>query len=153
MKRNPLIGVIGQGKDVSAFLLRQAEEVGRLIAKNGCILLSGGRGGIMEAACRGAKSEQGLTVGILPGRDSCDANEYVDIPLATGLGEARNAVIARAADALIAIGGKYGTLSEIAFALNFNKPVIGLHTWKNIDGVVHVDSPEEAVQLALDFVK
>jgi uncharacterized protein (TIGR00725 family) len=102
----------------------------------------------MEATCRGAKSEGGTTVGILPGSDRSQANEFVDIALATGLGEARNALVVRAADALIAVGGGYGTLSEIALALKTGVPVIGLDSW-DIDGIAPADSPEAAVDAAL----
>jgi uncharacterized protein (TIGR00725 family) len=122
--------------------------VGRLVAERGAVLVCGGRGGAMEAACRGAKQAGGLTVGILPGSDRSDANPYVDVALPTGLGEARNALVVRAADAVIAIGGGYGTLSEIALALKAGKPVIGLDTWE-IDGVAPADGPEAAVAAAL----
>lgn len=140
-----IIGVIGQGRDCSAELLKDAEEVGFRIVQKGAILICGGLGGVMEAACRGAKKGGGTTIGVLPGTDKFSANEFVDIPIVTGLGEARNSIIVRTADALIAIGGKYGTLSEIAFALSFGKPVVGLNTWKNIDAMIHVSSPAEAV--------
>jgi uncharacterized protein (TIGR00725 family) len=103
----------------------------------------------MEAACRGAKGAGGTTVGILPGTDRCAANPYVDIAIATGLGEARNAVVARSADALIAIGGAYGTLSEIAFVLKAGKRVVGLGTWV-VDGVEAADSPAAAAETVLD---
>ena len=102
----------------------------------------------MEAACRGAKKAGGTTVGILAGVDRSDANRYVDVAIPTGLGQARNAVIVRAGDALIAIGGGYGTLSEIALALRRDKHVVGLGTW-DVDGVVTVDSPEAAVESVL----
>jgi uncharacterized protein (TIGR00725 family) len=102
----------------------------------------------MEAACRGAKSAAGTTVGILPGSSRADANEYVDVAIATGLGEARNALVVRAADALVAIGGEYGTLSEIALALKGGTPVVGLGSWE-INGVEWVSTPEEAVERAL----
>lgn len=152
MKRKKIIAVIGQGKSVPSNILRQAEAVGKLIAEGGAMLICGGLGGVMEAACRGAKQAGGITIGVLPGRDTCDANDFVDIPIATGIGEARNSIIARTADVLIAVGGKYGTLSEIAFALNFNRAVIGLNTWQHIEGVIYADSAEEAVQLAFDFL-
>jgi uncharacterized protein (TIGR00725 family) len=112
------------------------------------VLVCGGLGGVMEAACRGAKAEGGTTVGILPGPSRADANEHVDVALATGLGEARNALVVRAADALVAIGGEYGTLSEIALALKAGTPVVGLGTWE-LDAVVPARSPGEAVELAL----
>jgi uncharacterized protein (TIGR00725 family) len=126
-----------------------AEPIGRLVAERGAVLVCGGLGGAMEAACRGAKQAGGTTVGILAGIDREDANPYVDIALPTGLGQARNAVVVRAADAVIAVGGGYGTLSEIALALRHGKPVIGVDTWE-IEGVVFVDSPEAAVKAAFD---
>jgi uncharacterized protein (TIGR00725 family) len=125
-----------------------AEEVGRLLARRGAVLVCGGLGGVMEAACRGASREGGTTVGVLPGLDRGAANPFVSVAVATGLGEARNALVVRAADALIAVGGAYGTLSEIALALKAGKPVIGLGTWE-IDGVELVEGPEAAVRMAL----
>jgi uncharacterized protein (TIGR00725 family) len=112
------------------------------------VLVCGGLGGVMEAACRGAKGSGGLTVGILPGADRAAANPFVDVAIPTGLGEARNALVVRAADAVIAIGGGYGTLSEIALALRAGKPVVGLGTWE-IAGVVTVSGPEAAVETVL----
>jgi uncharacterized protein (TIGR00725 family) len=112
------------------------------------VLVCGGLGGVMEAACRGAKEAGGTTVGILPGTERSDANAYVDIAIPTGLGQARNAIVARAADALVAVGGGYGTLSEIALALRHDKRVVGLATWE-IDGIETVDSPEAAVEAVL----
>ena len=125
-----------------------AEEVGRLLARRGAVVVCGGLGGVMEAACRGASREGGTTVGVLPGLDRGAANPFVSVAVATGLGEARNALVVRAADALIAVGGAYGTLSEIALALKAGKPVIGLGTWE-IDGVERVEGPEAAVKMAL----
>jgi uncharacterized protein (TIGR00725 family) len=119
------------------------------VAERGAVLVCGGLGGAMEAACRGARAAGGTTVGILPGSERADANPYVDIALPTGLGEGRNALVVRTADALIAVGGGYGTLSEIALALRHGKPVIGVDTW-DIEGVVFVDSPEAAVRAAFD---
>lgn len=103
----------------------------------------------MEAACRGAKRAGGTTVGLLPGLDRANANAHVDVALPTGLGEARNAVVVRAADAVIAVGGGYGTLSEIALALRQGKPVVGLGTWE-IEGIRVVEAPEAAVRAAFD---
>jgi uncharacterized protein (TIGR00725 family) len=122
--------------------------VGALVARRGAVLVCGGLGGVMEAACRGARQEDGTTVGILPGLDRGAANAFVDVALATGLGEARNALVVRSADALIAIGGAYGTLSEIALALKGGKRVVGLGTWE-IEGVEPADGPEAAVDAAL----
>jgi uncharacterized protein (TIGR00725 family) len=139
--------VVGPG-DASAEQANAAEQVGRLLARRGAVVVCGGLGGVMEAACRGARAEGGTAVGILPGLDRGAANPHVEIALATGLGEARNALVVRAADALIAIGGAYGTLSEIALALKAGKPVIGLDTWQ-IDGIEAADGPEAAVEAAL----
>lgn len=107
-----------------------AEEVGREVARRGAVLICGGRGGVMEAACRGARLAGGTTVGILPGTDRSQANPYVDVPIVTGLGEARNALVVRSADAVIAVSGGYGTLSEIALALKMGRPVVGIQTWE-----------------------
>jgi uncharacterized protein (TIGR00725 family) len=125
-----------------------AESVGRELASRGAVLVCGGLGGVMEAACKGAKGGGGTTIGILPGTDRAAGNPFVDFAIPTGLGEARNALVVRAADALIAIGGAYGTLSEIAFALKAGKPVVGLGTWE-IDGVEFVESPAAAVESVL----
>jgi uncharacterized protein (TIGR00725 family) len=126
-----------------------AEPVGRLVAERGAVLVCGGLGGAMEAACRGAKEAGGTTVGLLPGPDRAGANPYVDVALPTGLAQGRNFLIVHAADALIAVGGGYGTLSEIALALRLGKPVIGLDSW-DIEGIVVADSPEAAVRAAFD---
>ena len=122
--------------------------MGRGLAARGAVVVCGGLGGVMEAACRGAKEVGGHTVGILPGTDRAAANPFVDTVVPTGLGEARNALVVRAADALIAVGGGYGTLSEIAFALKAGKRVVGLDSW-DIDGVVAVDDAEAAVAAVL----
>ena len=133
-----------------------AFEVGALVARAGAILVCGGGGGAMEAACRGAKSAGGLTLGILPGRSRSEANPFVDIPVVTGMGEARNALVVRTADVVIAVGGGFGTLSEIGLALKMERPVVGLSTWQPAlpagEGeapIVRARSPHEAVALAL----
>ena len=132
-----------------------AEEVGQEIARRGAVLICGGRGGVMEAACRGACSAGGTTVGILPGTDRSQANPYVDVPIVTGLGEARNVLVVRSADAVIAVSGGYGTLSEIALALKMDRPVVGLETWalchpgQKEFGLVTAASPSEAVERAI----
>jgi uncharacterized protein (TIGR00725 family) len=115
------------------------------------VVVCGGLGGVMEAACRGAKAAGGRTLGILPGSDRDAANEWVDLALATGLGEARNALVVRASDALVAVGGGYGTLSEIALGLKSGRPVFGLESW-DIPGVVGVASPEDAADAALEVL-
>jgi hypothetical protein len=139
--------VVGPG-DADPQAEAAAEAVGRELARRGAVLVCGGLGGAMAAACRGAKDAGGTTVGILPGSDRSAANRHVDVALATGLGEARNALVVRVADALVAVGGGYGTLSEIALALRTGKPVAGLDTWE-IEGVVRADSAAEAVASAL----
>ena len=131
---------MGSGEDDSPV----AEAVGRELAARGAVVVCGGLGGVMEAACRGAKDAGGHTVGILPGSDRAAANPFVDTAVPTGLGEARNALVVRAADALIAVGGGYGTLSEIALALKAGKRVVGLDSW-DIEGVVAVANPAAAV--------
>jgi uncharacterized protein (TIGR00725 family) len=125
-----------------------AERVGALVAQRGAVLVCGGLGGVMEAACRGAKSSGGTTVGLLPGADRAAANRFVDIAIPTGLGEARNALVVRAVDAVIAVGGGYGTLSEIALALKAGKRVVGLGSWE-IEGVEAAESPQAAVEAVL----
>ncbi len=149
MKR--VIAVIG-GRRVKKGLLLMAEDVGRLIAERGAVLLCGGLGGIMEASAKGAKDAGGLPLGVLPQDDKGHANPFIDIPVATGLGIGRNVIIARTADAFVAIGGQYGTLSEIAFSLQLKKPVIGIETW-DIDGVIRAETPEDAVRKIFDNLK
>jgi uncharacterized protein (TIGR00725 family) len=122
--------------------------VGRALAERGAVVVCGGLGGVMEAACRGARAAGGLTVGILPGTDRTAANPFVEVAIQSGLGEARNALVVRAADALIAVGGGYGTLSEIALALKAGKRVVGLDSW-DIEGVVAVADPAAAVAAVL----
>lgn len=151
-----LIAVIG-GSQCSAAEVSAAEAVGRELAVAGAILVCGGMGGIMEAACRGATAAGGLTVGILPGDDRHEANPFVRIPIVTGLGHARNVAVVKSAGAVIAIGGGYGTLSEIGHARQNGIPVIGLNTWtlsrngQPDDSIITARNPEEAVSLALRF--
>ena len=148
MKR---IGIIGAGRcDDTIYEL--AYEVGKMVAERGAILYCGGLGGVMEASAKGAVSKGGLTVGILPGEKSSDANEYIKIPVVTGMGHARNVILVRSCQALIAISGSHGTLSEIALALKMCKPVIGLYTWKNILGIHYVKGAEEAVEKAFSLI-
>jgi uncharacterized protein (TIGR00725 family) len=141
------VAVVGPG-EADSDEVAAAERVGAELARRGAVVVCGGLGGVMEAACRGAKEGGATTVGILPGLDRAAANPFVDVAVATGLGEARNALVVRAADVLIAVGGAYGTLSEIALALKVGKRVIGLGSW-DIDGVEVADGPEQAVASAL----
>jgi uncharacterized protein (TIGR00725 family) len=147
------VAVVGAGTDDpggggDTDVVARAEAVGRGLAAAGATVVCGGLGGVMAAACRGAKAAGGLTVGILPGLDRAAANPWVDVAIATGLGEARNVLVVRAADVVVAVGGEYGTLSEIAFALKVGTPVVGLGTWA-IDGVAAADGPDQAVAMAL----
>jgi len=149
------VGVIGSS-NAEPELLKLAEEVGAEIARNGAAVVCGGLSGVMEAVCRGARREGGLTIGIIPSDDKRDANQYIQIPIVTGMGMGRNVMLVKTADVLIAVGGEFGTLSEIAHALNIGKKVIGLRTWKlekahtrNISNLVEVDTPKKAVALAL----
>lgn len=144
-----LIGVIGASR-ASAAGLAAAEEIGRLLAEAGAVVVCGGLGGVMEAACRGAVAAGGETLGILPGSDGASANPFVTLPVATNLGHARNVVIAHTARALIAVEGEYGTLSEMAVGLKLGKPVVALQSWPGIPGILYVASPGEAVKLTLE---
>lgn len=131
-----------------------AEEIGRLIAVRGGIVVCGGLGGVMEAAARGSSSAGGTVIGLLPGDAATGANAYVTIPIPTGMGEARNVIVVKASQAMIAVGGAFGTLSEIALALRFGVPVIGLETWSLskpgnfVDPIIRAKTPAQAVQLA-----
>ena len=136
-----------------------AETVGEKLAERGATVICGGLGGVMEAVCRGAKSKGGLTIGVLPGEDSSRANQYIDIPIVTGVGYARNMAVVKSAQAAIAIGGNYGTLSEIAYALKKGIPVIGLNTWvlsrngQVGDPIIRVRNAAEAVDSAIAVVQ
>jgi hypothetical protein len=152
------MNIAGVGESAcAAQASKLAETVGALLAERGATIVCGGLGGVMEAVCRGAKSKGGLTIGILPGADASTANPWIDIPIPTGMGEARNAVVARSAQALIAIGGGYGTLSEIAYALKSSIPIIGFNTWSlsrngRQDGsIIRVESATAAVEKAISL--
>src|SRR5437667_5862930 len=148
------VAVVGAGR-ASPDEERAAEAVGRGLAEAGVVVVCGGLAGVMEAACRGAKARGGTTVGILPGTSRSDANPFVDVAVATGLGELRNGLVVRTADALVAVGGEFVTLSEIALALKAGKPVVALGGWElaragePVDAIVRVASPEDAVARAL----
>jgi uncharacterized protein (TIGR00725 family) len=151
------IAVVG-GSEATVPVLAAAEAVGAALASGGAIVVCGGLGGVMAAVCRGAKSAGGLTVGLLPGRDPSAANPWVDVVIATGLGEARNALVVGSAAVVIAFDGEYGTLSEIALALRAGTPVIGIGTWSlarpdgEVDtGIVPMDDPLAAAAVALDL--
>jgi uncharacterized protein (TIGR00725 family) len=153
----PHVAVVGAGEGSSADAV--ALDVGAQLALGGAVIVTGGLGGVMEAACRGAKEAGGTTVGILPGSNRRAANPYVDVAIATGMGELRNGLVVRCADAVVAVGGGFGTLSEIGFALKAGKRVVGLGTW-SVDrrdggdataaGIVVAANPHEAARLALE---
>jgi len=153
-----IISVIGESL-TSQEVYTSAERVGELLAKNNITVACGGLTGVMEAVCKGAKSQNGRTIGILPGNDRYSGNKYIYVPIITGIGYARNSVVAKTGQVAIAIGGWFGTLCEIAFALDAEVPVIGLNTWdiyKNGErpekGIIIVNSPEEAVETALKLL-
>ena len=153
-----IVGVIGSSK-ADPDILALAEEVGAEIAKRGAAVVCGGLTGVMEAVCKGARKEGGLTIGIIPSDSRDDANPYVQIPIVTGMGMGRNVMLVKTADVVIAVGGEFGTLSEIAHALKSGKTVIGLRTWKlekahtrAIPDLIEVDSPKKAVDLALSVI-
>ena len=154
--KQKIIAVIGGGQCTKKEA-RLAEEVGRELARRGALLVCGGLGGVMEAACRGASAEGGTTIGILPGDDRKAANPHVQIAIATGMGYARNIAVVKSARVVIAVGGSYGTLSEISYALQGGIPVIGLNTWslsrngKEDKSITPAQNPSEAVDKALDL--
>jgi uncharacterized protein (TIGR00725 family) len=156
-QRRKVVALIG-GAECTEAECQIAEKVGALLGERGIILVCGGRGGVMEAACRGAHSSGGITIGILPGADSSEANSYLDIAIPSGMGNLRNALVAQAGECIIAIGGGVGTLSEIGIALKSGRKVIGIGTWNAIDKfgkpikIARVDDAEEAVDLALDYL-
>ncbi|MEZ5358987.1 MAG: TIGR00725 family protein [Candidatus Zixiibacteriota bacterium] len=150
-----LIGVIGAGKCAKK-LREQAYQVGAEIAKAGAVVVCGGMKGVMEAACQGAKDHDGLTIGIIPTSEKSDANDYCDIIIPSGMGEARNVLVVNTADVLISLHGKYGTISEMSFALKQKKPLISLVKWDILPEVITITDPQEAVakavELAADYV-
>ncbi len=139
------VAVIGSGAEHEA----RAEEVGRLLAERGCTVVTGGLGEVMAAACRGAKSAGGTTIGIVPGESRAEANEWVDHVVVTGIGHARNLAVAASGDAVIAVGGSWGTLAEIGFAKRLGRPVVVLEPGWQLDGVDRAKTPTEAVDRAL----
>lgn len=145
--RHLVIGVIGP-RDAAPNHLAAAEAVGGALGALGLTMICGGKSGVMEAACKGADAAGGLAIGLLPGNDPEDANAFVGVPLPTGLREGRNMVIAKAARVLIAIGGSYGTLTEVAYGLHFDKAVIGLEGAPAVDGVQPAADVDHALELA-----
>ena len=153
-----MVGVIGasmEDEELSAI----AEEVGRELAARGAAVVCGGLTGIMESVCRGASAEGGVTIGIIPSDSRQDANPFVQIPIVTGIGMARNSVIAKTAEVFIAIGGQFGTLSEIAYALSMGKTVVSIRSWnlekastEPLHGLIHEENPKRAVEIALESI-
>jgi hypothetical protein len=155
----PVIGVMGPG-ECDAETAAAAEEVGRLVAEAGAVLLCGGRGGVMEAAARGAKAAGGLTVGVMPGRDRAESppNAHIDVAIFTGMRDGRNWINACSSDAVVAVAGGYGTLSEIALALKLGKPVVLLRSWRlerdaPLPGPRVAANPREAVAMVLEELR
>ncbi|UCE25744.1 MAG: TIGR00725 family protein [Candidatus Zixiibacteriota bacterium] len=148
--RKPVIAVVGANK-CSKKLRDMAAEVGQYVAENGGVIVCGGLGGIMEGAARGAKQANGVTIGILPGDNADDANEFIDFVIPSGFGEARNILIIRTADAVVAFPGKYGTLSEMAFALQAGKPLVSVNAWNLGDDVAQAETPQEAARIAMEM--
>src|SRR5436309_5734664 len=142
------VAVVGSGREHEA----RAEEVGRLLAERGCTVVTGGLGEVMAAACRGAKSAGGTTIGILPGERRHEGNEWLDHEVVTGIGHARSVAVAASGDAVIAIGGSWGTLAEVAFAMRLGRPVVILEPGLQVEGVPRAATAEEAVELALSSV-
>ncbi|MBI3648967.1 MAG: TIGR00725 family protein [Actinobacteria bacterium] len=136
-----------------------AEEIGRLLAEAGAVLVCGGLGGVMDAAARGCEAAGGISIGLLPAESRAGASSHLSVAVPTGMGEVRNALVVRAADAVIAVSGEFGTLSEIALALKMGRPVVGLHTWSlaretpAVDPLVRAGSPQEAVEKALELAE
>jgi uncharacterized protein (TIGR00725 family) len=153
MQRRPAIAVIGGGDGASVEVLELAHQVGIEIGAHGATLICGGRGGVMEASARGASERGAHTIGILPGYEHGAANPYIEFVIATGMGEARNAVVIGSADAVIALAGEGGTLSEIGFALKLGRPLVALRAWPQIEGIEHADEPEAAVGEALRMAR
>ena len=157
MRTQPYIAVVGAA-DATQEELGLAAEVGRLIGEDGAVMVCGGLGGVMDEAARACRAAGGTSVGIVPGDDRAPASRHLTVAIATGMGEARNAIVVRSAEVVIAVGGEYGTLSEIAFALKMGKPVIGLATWELSregmpDPIIRAESPVEAVARALALAR
>jgi uncharacterized protein (TIGR00725 family) len=147
LNAGPYVSVVGSG-DASGELYEKAREVGRLVADRGGTIVCGGRSGVMEAAARGATEAGGTAIGILPDEDRRQANEFLSFSIATGIGHARNMGVVCSGDAVISIGGEYGTLSEIGLALKVGRPVVALMSWDLGEHVAVASSPEEAVEAA-----
>lgn len=149
--RKRRIGVLGNSV-CDQEVIDLAEAVGREIAQRDALLVCGGMTGVMEGAARGAKDAGGLTIGILPGSDADDANPYIDVPIVTGMGKARNSIVVFTSEVVIAIHGQYGTLTEVAYALHFDIPVVSLNSWQVSDEIVTAHDPVDAVEKAFELL-
>ena len=154
-----MVGVIG-ASEADEQLCTVAEHVGEELASRGAIVICGGLTGVMEAVCRGERKRNGMTVGVIPSERKEDANPHVQIPIVTGIGVARNAIITRTADVVIAVGGQFGTLSEIGYALSMGKTVVAIDSWRleraterRLPGLIHAGNPKEAVDIALESLR
>lgn len=152
VEKKPVVAIIGAGK-CSKKLRDSAALVARYVAKNGGVVVCGGLGGVMEGAARGAWEAGGTSIGILPSEDKSDANKFITHVIPTGFGDARNMMVIRTADAVVAFPGKYGTLSEMAFALKAGKPVISISAWKLGEEIIAMDDPQEAAEKAMELAK
>ena len=150
--RKPVIAIIGAG-ECSGKLCDMAADIGRYVAENGGVVLCGGLGGIMEGAARGAKEAGGTTIGIIPSENKADANQFIDYVIPTGFGQARNVLVVRAADAIVALPGKFGTLSEMAFALVSGKPIVSVQAWKLGEEIQQFEDPIEAAKIAMELAR
>jgi uncharacterized protein (TIGR00725 family) len=146
------VAIVG-ANDAGAAVCDLAYAAGLAVAHREAVLVCGGRGGVMAAAARGAQAAGGLTIGILPGYDRHEANPNIEIAIATGMGQARNAIVVASADAVVALAGEGGTLSEIGLALKLGRPIVGLQAWRQLEMILHADDPAEAVDLALELAE
>ncbi len=147
-----VVAIVG-ASDARAAVCDLAYAAGLAVARRGAVLICGGRGGVMAAAARGAQSAGGLTIGILPGYNRHEANPNIEIAIATGMGQARNAIVIASADSVVALEGEGGTLSEIGLALKLGRPVVGLQAWRQLEMILHADDPLAAVDLALELAE
>ena len=152
LREKPVIGIIGAGK-CSKKMKEQAYLAGKTVTKMGGIVVCGGLGGIMEGAAQGARENGGIAIGIVPGEDKKEANEFVDVVIPSGFGEARNILVVRTADAIIAFPGKYGTLTEMAFALQAGKPLVSISAWNIDDKIIPEKDPKKAVKKVMEILK
>jgi uncharacterized protein (TIGR00725 family) len=152
MTARRMMAIVGGG-DASPAVCELAYAAGQTVARRGAVLICGGRGGVMAAAARGAQGAGGLTVGVLPSYDRHEMNSYIEIGIVTGMGQARNAIVVASADAVVALAGEGGTLSEIGLAIKLGRPIVALSAWRELEMISHSDDAVEAVDLALKLAE